>query len=144
MGVQGLREYYIGIDPDCIKSGVALWNSKLKKYEFIKALKFFDLLELINEYKDTAMVVLEAGWMNKKNNWHLSQNQFTAQRIAKNVGENHKVGKLIAEYLERIKIEHLLVVPKQKKISYELFLKYTGIKEKNQDKRDAAMLVLGR
>lgn len=139
-----MNKYAIGIDPDVAKSGVALWNKQTRKYEEITSLNFFDLMEYLNKYKDTATVYLEAGWENKKSNWHYSKNAFVAQRIAKNVGENHRAGKLILEYLIRMNIKHCLLVPKTKKIDAKTFENLTGIKERNQDKRDAAMLVFER
>ena len=88
-------------------------------------------------------VIIEAGWLNKKSNWHGAKNNFIATRIAKNVGSNHQVGKLFAEYCEINNIPFELKIPKQSKITKENFNKMFNTKLRNQDIIDAAMLVAG-
>lgn len=132
---------YIGIDPDVSKSGFAVWNTETKKFEVVTAMPFFDLLDELITYSTNCHVILEAGWLNKKSNYHFSKSHAIGQRIAKNVGSNHQVGKLIEEYLKRLSMPYTLQQPKRSKTTADEFLSITGVKVKNQDTIDACMLV---
>lgn len=137
---------FIGIDPDVHKSGVAIVrDGKLESYS---AQTFFDVIKTIEDNNSSpyheVQVIIEAGWLNKRANWHASANQWTAQRIAKNVGANHQIGKLFEEYCKRIRAKYELVVPKQHKYTPEFVSSVVGAKVRNQDVCDAIMLVLGR
>jgi hypothetical protein len=148
---------YIGIDPDIDKSGVAIYDKSKPKGSDLTLLKlsFFDLLHLLDlectkqlptgEHQKVS-IVIEAGWLNYKSNYHYSRTKAIGERIAKNVGENHAVGKLIEQYCKRNRYTYLLKRPSKStpKRSAQLFTKYTGYKERtNQEMRDAAMLVYG-
>ena len=90
-------------------------------------------------------VVIEAGWLHKKSNWHgrAGQTKSVGEKIAKSVGRNHQVGILLKEYCEIKGIKHTLVKPKGK-VKADYFKKLTGYtKRTNQDQRDAGMLVFG-
>lgn len=135
---------YIGIDPDVEKSGFALiWDD----YKFIDAVSFFDLFDTLNQAKDmykNPFIRIEAGWLKPKSNWHGGkyQSKATGEMIAKKVGSNHQVGKLIAQMCEYLMIEYELVLP-QGKVSTDTFYRLTGVKmlKKDQDKIDAYMLI---
>jgi len=91
-------------------------------------------------------VVVEAGWLNKKSNFHGRANQTKAvgEKIAKAVGANHQIGKLIIEYCNKNKIKVSQVRPKVKKLNSEEFRLFTGYKKRtNPEHRDSAMLVFG-
>lgn len=136
---------YIGIDPDVNKSGVAVWDSEDKSLELYN-LSFWELIEELESYIVPITVVIEAGWLIKKSNWHGKPNQSktAGERISKNVGANHQVGKLLAEYCMANKISFTLVKPKGKANS-EYFKRLTGYKKQtNQETRDAGMLVYGK
>lgn len=129
----------IGIDPDVSASGYCIKDENIIKYG---TAKFFDLCDIINNYDvdSDVLVIIEGGWLNKRSNWHNSANAKTAQRIAKNVGANHQIGKLFVEFCEHEKIEYKIVKPQGKKT--EKFVKMlTDLDVKNQDVRDAIMLV---
>ena len=135
----------IGIDPDLEKNGYALMvNDKIVALD---NLPFFDLCERLrvhNQKSTRLMVVIEGGWTIKKSNWHPAQGRGMAERIAKNVGENHAAGKLIVAWCERMKIPHEIVKPKGK-VDQDHFRKMTGwIGRTNQEQRDAALLIWGR
>jgi len=132
---------YLGIDPDVDKSGVAIWNTETKKFKLLKALDFFDVLALLKT-KQSDMVIIEAGWLIKKSNFHFAKNKIIGERIAKNVGANHQIGKLIEKFCIRENITYRLIKPKGKITSYQ-FEKLTKNKIKNQDIIDSAMLVFG-
>lgn len=134
----------IGIDPDLDKSGVAVrWSDAMS----LNNLTFIELKELIErEQPVIKKVVVEAGWLNEKANFHYRPNQTKAQgeRIAKNVGENHATGKLIVQLIESMGVPVQLIRPTRKKLDAKEFNRITGWdKQSNQEQRDAAMLVWG-
>lgn len=150
---QGNRTYHanynseqviVGIDPDLEKSGVAVkWVDALS----LNNLTFVELKDLIERDKPIIKkVVVEAGWLNEKANFHNRPNQSKAagERIAKNVGENHAVGKLIVQLVESMGIPVQQLKPTRSKLSSKDFNRITGwSKPSNQEQRDAAMLVWG-
>jgi hypothetical protein len=140
---------YIGIDPDVDKSGFAIWDSKLKKFVHIHSYDLFDICQEIKDWDEDAeiMVYLEAGWLNKKANFHGFKNQskIYGESIAKNVGRNHEIGRQIEKFCIKNEIEYKLIRPTKEKVKdIQLLKRLTGWeKVTNQDKRDAAMLVVG-
>jgi len=143
---------YIGIDPDLEKSGVAVRISN--KYTFLTTLTFFDLLRFLESMAD-ATVVIEAGWKNKPSNFHGGASRAIAERISKNVGENHAIAKQIALFCKEKRINYIEAAPrsykalgpsfvnKQNKVTHDGFVKITGhdAKHTNQEERDAALLI---
>jgi hypothetical protein len=131
---------YIGIDPDITASGVAVYDKEDNSLE-LRTLSFWELIEEIESYLVPIHIVIEAGHLIKKSNWHGAANTYTAARIGKNVGSNHQIGKLIQEYCEKHNISHELIKPLGK-VNQEIF---NGIWERkgrtNQEVRDAAMLI---
>lgn len=128
---------HIGIDPDLIKSGVAVWDSELKQFDFIKRMAFWEVIEEIECWNIPVEVVIEAGWLNKPKNFHdkklivsasnaagklkltgAARESFiynylkkAGERVSANVGENHAVGKLLEQYCQDNKIRYRLVQP---------------------------------
>jgi len=113
-----MSKIWIGIDPDAEKSGVAVWDSKELT---LLNLRFFELYEkLINCNMHCSLngkeltVVIEAGWLNTKSNWHsYGHGENVAAKIGTKVGANHQTGKLIAEACEYLGIEYQLKKPKR-------------------------------
>ncbi|MGQ0755919.1 hypothetical protein ACT4ZN_15715 [Acinetobacter baumannii] len=134
----------IGIDPDLEKSGVAVLKDGLLRLD---NMRFYDLTQYFEVNKDQIKkVVIEAGWLNKKSNLHgrIGQSKRAGERIAKNVGENHATGKLIAEMAQSFGLPIVLVKPTKTKLNAEQFSKITGWQGRtNQEQRDAGMLVWG-
>ena len=134
------KTIYIGIDPDITASGVAVYD-KDDNYLELRTLPFWELIDELKSYLVPIHVVIEAGHLIKKSNWHGAANNYTAARIGKNVGSNHQIGKLLQEYCEKHDISHELVKPLGK-VNQEVF---NGIWERkgrtNQEVRDAAMLI---
>lgn len=132
----------IGIDPDLDKSGVALYRSD-KSLE-LECLNFPNVLKLFDKHKaDIQKVVIEAGWLIPKSNWHGAKNIRIGERKAKNVGENHAVGKLLECCARAYGLEVQLLTPQGKKNAEE-FKRITGYQgSTNQEKRDAGLLVYG-
>jgi hypothetical protein len=136
---------YIGIDPDIDKSGLCVYDRYADDKMQLFTASFFDVLQTIEEWNSRrrTIVKLEAGWLNKKSNWHGGKANV-AQKIAKNVGENHATGKLIEQYCIRNNYQYKLIVPKKSKVDAVMFKKLTGYERRtNQELRDAAMLVYG-
>lgn len=134
---------FIGIDPDVKKCGFAILGDN---YFSAYPLAFWDLIAQLQNYvkqREDVKVFLEAGWLNKKSNWH-GGNFAVAQKIARAVGENHQTGKLIEEFLKENCIDYELIRPSRSKTSPEQFKRLTNIDIRNQDVVDAAMLVWGR
>lgn len=138
----------VGIDPDLDKSGVALLGDN--GLQLIN-LTFFDLCSVLEiERKKIKKVYVEAGWLNKKSNFHnidknmpIYKRLAICEKVAKNVGENHATGKLIVEMAKGIGLEVVLVKPTSKKLDQNQFKKITGYgKRTNQEQRDAAMLII--
>lgn len=142
----------IGIDPDVDRCGVAVKNKAQTEFMQIKPLPFFDLLNLLNIHLSEGNKIIayvDAGWLISKSNWHEAQGK-RGEKIAKNVGGCHQVGKLVVEFCRRKGIEVYEVKPKGSKIGALAFAKYGVFVDGkrpgriNQDCRDAAMLILGR
>jgi hypothetical protein len=153
--------YAIGIDPDLTKNGVAIWDMSLRKIIDHRILTFPRTLKHIGTYsKDSVLVYVEAGWLNKVANFHTvhlpvrmqkasesakaNYIKGVGERISKNVGENHAAGKLLVEMLEEEGYATVLIQPTKAKWKPEDCEKIAGIKTKNQECIDAIRLVCGR
>ncbi|MBO7617334.1 MAG: hypothetical protein J6T22_09470 [Bacteroidales bacterium] len=145
------REIYIGIDPDVELSGFAVLNYATRKLE-LASLSFTGILAALMRIKAEgvdAVVVVEAGWMNK-GNWHLKfhDNRGVAAAKGYQVGRNHEAGKKIIEAAQFFGYEVVEQKPlkkiwkgKDRKITRDELAVFTGYnKSSNQDSRDAALL----
>ncbi|WP_215235733.1 hypothetical protein [Dyadobacter linearis] len=93
--------YLVAIDPDLNASGVAAWNTKTREWLFAKSVSIESILEaLVGLPPEETTIYIEAGWKIKKHNLR-GGNYLTAQAKARNVGENHATGKLIAKILRK-------------------------------------------
>lgn len=143
----------IAIDPDRDKSGVAFLKPTTRTLE-VSNLTFPHLLDYLRFCKktnagknETFVVVVEAGWMVRKSNFHEAQGH-RAEKIAKDVGANHETGRKIVEMCKHYGIEVLEHAPlvkcwkgKDGKITHEELASFTGLGGRtNQDGRDAALL----
>ena len=134
-------------------------------FQLLDTLPFFELCQRLidNKIKSPRLkVYIEAGWENKRSNFHrvpefdkqngqaytAEQMQRMAGRMGKNVGENHVVGKLLVEWCKLKEIPFELVIPRKsrgKKLDHEKFCRVTHWNGRtNPEKRDAAMLIWGR
>jgi hypothetical protein len=138
------KTLYIGIDPDLDRSGVAIWE-KNNKILVLKNLSFWQLFDLLKENRDKILIVrIEAGWLNEKSNWHnrYGQSKTAGEAIARNVGENHAVGKLISQMCIYLELNYETVRPTMHKTDKHLFRTLTGYAgNTNQETRDAAALL---
>lgn len=149
---------HFSIDPDIKKSGVAMFTDGAKTI-FSESLDFTNLVTLVTEIKtkDEVEVLIEAGWANASY-FHLSpkDTRHVIARKGYNVGENHRTGKLIAEFIRAKGIKVTEVRPLKKiwrsrdgKITHDelvIHAKQHGLeltkKRTNQDERDAVLLGL--
>lgn len=148
-----MKKLIIGIDPDVEKNGVAYLQKKtpLSTQMFqVDALSFFELFDVLKNKKENndLEVFIEAGWLNKKSNFHYSPNQSktVGEKISKSVGRNHETGMKIVEMCEYLNIPYTLITPRASKYSQKEFFQMTGIKVKGEFKQemiDSGMLIWG-
>jgi hypothetical protein len=145
--------YIIAIDPDVTRSGLAELSIQ-NRILSLTSLSFPDLMEYLQARKREAdishvpfIVVVEAGWLNAISNYHTAPDR-KGQRISKNVGANHQIGKMIVEMCGHYGIPVTTVKPLKKmwrgkdgKITREELEYFTGITGRNnQEERDAALI----
>ena len=137
-----MTKLIIGIDPDLIKSGVAVLGQSSFR---VCNMTFFELTQFFDVNKtEIKKVVIEAGWLNKKSNFRGGHSKPVSEQIARKVGENHATGKLIAEIAKENGLEVVLVKPTRKKKDAEEFKRITGwLGRTNSEQRDAGMLIFG-
>lgn len=147
-------KFFIGIDPDCEKSGVGIVYRDTRQVLTYKY-SFWQLLGFLRAAKATEqnfVVVIEGGWLNKSN-WHASyatrKGVAVAAEIGRRTGMNHQTGILIAEMCESMGIDCMVAKPLRKcwrgrdgKITQAELAKITGQKlpRMSQDQRDAVLL----
>lgn len=133
----------IGIDPDLTASGVATLTAQGLH---VQTLSFVQLVKYIEQQKPKLKkVVIEAGWLIPKSSWHFSKSKVQAERIAKNVGQNHATGQLLEQAIQDLGVTVELRKPIGKR-THEQFVRITGFTQKkrtNQEERDAGLLVWG-
>ena len=158
------EDLIIGIDPDSIASGVA-WLYTEDKRLVLHSMHFPQLMDSLCALKKTyshtekkLIVIVEAGWLIKKSNWHRGYTTKTGkfkensaevnELIAKKTGANHETGRKIIEMCTHFGIEVREKIPLSKiwtgpdgKITHAELSYFTGIKERtNQDARDAGLI----
>jgi len=143
------NKYIIGIDPDAEKSGIAILDTETKEIElFTKSFpETIAFLKWFNENYNDFIIVIEAGWMVKKSNFHKFHGQV-GERIAAKVGANHETGKKIVEMMNYYNIPIQEIHPLKKmwngkdgKITHEEISKFINMpKQSNQEVRDAALI----
>lgn len=147
--------YFVGIDPDVEKNGIAIVNRPKKEIVLYSSEAFFDTIAFIDRLKSlhekqeipNFIIIVEAGWMNDITNFHLSTGK-QGQRIALSVGRNQQVGMLICEYCKKNNIPYHEAMPLRKgwmgkdgKITHKELEYFTNISNKsNQEERDAILL----
>lgn len=162
---KGIRQHYdiiIGIDPDVDKNGICLLMTGSKSvtlhcFPFPETIEDVRLLHYdtldIADHKTALrnfemIVIVEAGWLNDKSNFRNSPGK-SGERIAKNVGANHQVGKLILEMCRFYDIPCMEIAPLRKtwkgkdgKITHEEISYFIPDfpKQSNQETRDACLL----
>ena len=139
---------YIGIDPDVEKSGLAVWNGSTKTLEFCGTKTFFELIGMldgvIGEDNGGYEIHIEAGFLNKKSNFHPAQGAAVREKIAKMVGRCEMVSLLLIEFCESNKIKYKAIRPTRTKDQNNFIFKQVKWEGRsNQEMRDAAALVIG-
>lgn len=145
-------DYYIGIDPDVHASGVAIWQTSVKQFTELSCEDLFDIcLTLSSMHAEYSIVVrLEAGWLLNKSNFsdrNVNGTRGANERIAKNVGANHEIGRQIEKYCIKHGIPYQLVKPLgYSSYDHKTFCAYTKwplTTRTNSETRVAGMLVYG-
>lgn len=139
-------EMKIGIDPDLVKSGVAIAIDG--KLVTLDAMPFFELIRFIDEHKDQARFVLEDVEADKSVYDRPRTTRKQMLKIAQNVGQVKAIGRQLSNYLEGANADFVKVRPlqgfvkKAKKDSkfFNELTEWSG--PSNEDKRDAALLAL--
>lgn len=108
------HDLVIAVDPDIDKSGICVLSPSTRQL-ILKSLPFPVLVDFIKEarerYKEVDIVVIvEAGWLNEKSNFHKSRGK-SGERIAKYVGRNQQTGILLLQMCEHIGIPSEEVKP---------------------------------
>lgn len=136
----------IGIDPDLVKSGVAVAEDG--KLRSLQALSLFELTRFIDQHKDAAEFILENVEYDKTTYIRPGTNRQQMLKIAQNVGMAKGTCRHIDEYLRDCGATYRKVKPltgqvKRAKGDAEFFNQLTGwTGRSNEDKRDAALLAL--
>ena len=151
-----IKHITLGIDPDSDKIGVATYNTATKQVKTY-SLKFFELYDtLLNLKEEINIVKIEAGWLNKKSNFHFVKSPRIAENIANKVGRNAEVGRKIVEMCIHLNIPYQTIKPfgkiwktKTGKISHNeltILLNQKGLwigkNKTNQDQRDAILIAI--
>lgn len=141
----------IGIDPDLVKSGVAVsFNGSLSQ---LYALSFPELLEFAKdkhaEHGNRVEFIVEEVEADKTTYQRAGMNQNKMRKIAQNVGQVKGVKRVLVECLQHEGIPVRLVKPlkgaykKKAKTDAKFFNQLTGWSgSSNEDNRDAALLAL--
>lgn len=101
----------VGIDPDREKSGIAVYNKENGVVTPL-SMSFFELFDFfVDNNKNIEKVKIEGGWLNKKANFRDMMPTAVGEKIARDVGANHEVGKKIVEMCDYFKLESVVVRP---------------------------------
>lgn len=140
------EKYFIGIDPDVDKSGVAFLNKNQLQLDNLTFFQLFDYFKIMKEKYPNVEVYVECGFLNKSN-WHKKGDKSAAfnSKIGEYTGANFETAKKIVEMCVYLKITHYKIKPTRSKITNDYFKKITGYDGRtNQEQRDAFMLIYGR
>ncbi|MPR36584.1 hypothetical protein [Salmonirosea aquatica] len=142
------------IDPDLHKLGLAVWDRARKIWRCHTSIANDEVKDFLSNHfdKPELTIYIEAGWKHKKANFR-GGHGAAAHSIARNVGENHAMGKFISGQLQKAGFTVIEIPPLEKKhIKVEgkwtpMGRRYvrdaTGIHSPiNDDVRDALMIVL--
>lgn len=142
-----MSEFIIGIDPDLVKSGVAM--AKDKKLIQLHAMTFPQLLEYAELWKDKAHFIIENVEFDKPTYIRPGTNARMMCKISQNVGQVKGTYRQLITCLEHMgctvkKVKPLTgAVKKRAKKDAQYFNQITGwAGGSNEDKRDAALLAL--
>ncbi len=146
-------KYAVGIDPP---KGFALWNCTKQRFEIIRTLSFWDIIERLNamandeknlNFEDRFTVYIEAPqenapvWRKGKG----AQDGPAFARVCQNVGENKCAAKLLIAFCEKFGINYVACKPTKNswtKMDAKTFKRLTNIDQRTSEHgRDAALLV---
>ena len=137
----------IAIDPDLSASGVAMFDTKIKKLTLCTSLKMWSLFDLFLSNKN-ALVLVE--YSDKNAVWHKGKqtkniNISKEQATAINVGKNKAVGKIIIDFLKTESFNYKVLEPAGYSKYFEnsqFFMQQTQFFSRtNKDARAAASMI---
>lgn len=144
----------IGIDPDVDRSGVAYLDTHTLDIKAV-SLDFPNLIDYLvyahgalSAQNRKLVVVVEASWQVVKSNYHAHYGR-AGEAIARKVGANHQVGKLIIEMCQHKNIECEEMYPLKKmwrgkdgKITDSELKQFCKLSKSrtNQEERDACLI----
>lgn len=146
------KRIIVGIDPDIQASGVAVLNTGTRS--LVLAVKTFGELvsyfQYLREFEDL-VVVVEAGWANRKASWHCNPHEPNGVSARKGlaVGRNQQIGHDIIDLCRVYGLEVVEQPPlrkcwrgKEGKMTHEEMAYFMPVQKKrtNQEERDAALL----
>lgn len=146
---------FIGIDPDLLKSGLAILDAVNNTWLVHAAVENCDIVERIQQHclPEEGIIILECGWLNEKANFRFGSNKRISDKISKNVGENQATGKLLLAMLHKVGYEVIQQTPLKKgplktngkwtKVGRDFIVQNTGITARiNDEVRDAIYLII--
>lgn len=151
-------DYIIGIDPDCDKSGVAVYKSADRRLT-LYTLPYHELTLLLERYREQETLVIVEDVVTSRANWHLSPQDSKRTAAAKGygIGRCAQVGHHLLELLHYWHMPHILQTPlakywrgRDRKITAPEFravlqsqrITLTSGAVTNQEQRDAALLAI--
>ena len=129
---------YIGIDPG-VNTGVAVWDSIVKKFLSIETMPILEAISKVNVYRDAVIIIEDA----RQRKWFGNSGKERLQ----GAGSIKRDCQIWQEFLESNEITHYWVAPKNNKTKLDAmqFKQITGyVGRTNVHGRDAAMLTYGR
>ena len=139
---------FIGIDAG-VQTGLAVWNAVAERFEVLTTSTFWEAIALVETYPaGEVVVVVEDSSLNKSTFAHNTPRTLQAARrrekISRDVGQNQREAKLLADGLARRGYRVLRIRPRSRKLGAEPFKRLTRYQGRtSQHGRDAAMLVFG-
>lgn len=156
-------DYIIGIDPDCDRSGVAVFRMRdrhlsLMTMDFPTLVQYLRCqVEAMSDDGTVRVVVVEASWKTQSN-WHgrYGDSRRVSAKKGYDVGRNHETGRKIVEMAESTGLPVIEKVPLRKvwkgkdgKITHGELVSLLngsliayGFTRTNQEERDSALLAI--
>lgn len=135
----------VAIDPDVEKSGWCIVGIE-RDNPILTTKTLWEVFKSLNSLMEDHIVIIEAGWLVNKSNWHTYGNKGIGEKASQNVGRNHEIGRQIEKFCIAHEINYRLEKPRgysdPKRYSHEGFIGITGwkhIKKTNPETRVAGL-----
>ena len=147
------RNLITAIDPDLHRPGVAIWDLTSRKWLCHAPVHNDEVKDFLSGFgRDLMTVYIEAGWKHRKANFRGGKGA-AGQSVARNIGENHAMGKFLSAQLTRAGF-HVIEIPPLKKGFMKVEGKWTPLGRRhlarmsgitariNDDVRDAVFIAI--